>query len=499
MNTWFQNLKVQYKLLLSNLLMIVIPLITLFLLVGGIWSLLRFSNPIEQRSWMMLAPSTIQSQILQFELEQINKKLLSKDTTVFSLRNNTSVIEAQGVDVVIMKDDTVLYMTPDSDGDHIVSTIKKIGLITDNDSRYYEWDGDRLTYVNRYGDGILVIGVGHIPFMAKSMGHETDEKVLVEFLFGLALALVAASAVFGGIYIANRLSKQILLPLQYLQRAAIDIKKGVTPSLIKVTYHDELGETCGAFNNMQRSLAREKQLREEYEEKRRQMIAGICHDIATPLTSVKGYASGILDGVARTPEKQTHYVQMIYTMASNIEKLVSMLSDFSKLELGQIVYDYRPVSLNRVISEYIERHKGDFVDKGIILVESYGESDGLVRTDVKQFVRILDNIFSNSWKYRSTEPLKINVSTVYQNDRVRLTITDNGVGVPEASLNQLFDIFFRTDEARSEVANGNGIGLAIVKQIVMDMGGEIWAERGLNGFGLSIIMEFPIMTDLEEA
>lgn len=88
MNTWFQNLKVQYKLLLSNLLMIVIPLITLFLLVGGIWSLLRFSNPIEQRSWMMLAPSTIQSQILQFELEQINKKLLSKDTTVFSLRNN---------------------------------------------------------------------------------------------------------------------------------------------------------------------------------------------------------------------------------------------------------------------------------------------------------------------------------------------------------------------------------------------------------------------------
>ena len=163
MNTWFQNLKVQYKLLLSNLLMIVIPLITLFLLVGGIWSLLRFSNPIEQRSWMMLAPSTIQSQILQFELEQINKKLLSKDTTVFSLRNNTSVIEAQGVDVVIMKDDTVLYMTPDSDGEYIVSTIKKIGLITDNDSRYYEWDGDRLTYVNRYGDGMLVIGVDTSP------------------------------------------------------------------------------------------------------------------------------------------------------------------------------------------------------------------------------------------------------------------------------------------------------------------------------------------------
>lgn len=72
------------------------------------------------------------------------------------------------------------------------------------------------------------------------------------------------------------------------------------------------------------------------------------------------------------------------------------------------------------------------------------------------------------------------------------------MGVSEASLNQLFDIFFRTDEARSEVANGNGIGLAIVKQIVMDMDGQIWAERGLNGSGLSIIMEFPIMTELEE-
>lgn len=495
---WFQSLSVQYKLLISNLLMIIVPIIILFLLVGALWGVLRFSDPVSQRSWMMLAPSTLQSQIFEFELEQINKKLWTSESTVSDIRNNTAVVEAQGLDVVIMKDDEVLYATPGVDGFYLASNVLDSVHDESHDIQYYEWDEDRVIYVNRYGSGLLVIGSGRIPFLAKTMGRESEEKVLVETIFGFVIICVLASVVLCGVYLANRLSRQILSPLYYLQAAATDIKNGIIPQPIDIINNDELGNTCEAFNSMQQSLAKEKALREEYEEKRHRMIAGICHDIATPLTSVKGYASGILEGVAQTEEKRARYVQMIYDMSGRIEKLVNMLSDFSKLELGQIQYQYDIVVMDRLVSDYIKDRYVNFGENEVMIHQTYGCPGQQVRIDTVQFGRVLDNIFSNSWKYRGTDPLQISIATTCGADRLRLTVTDNGIGVPEEMLNRLFDIFFRTDTARSEVAQGNGIGLAIVKQIVTDMQGCIWAEQGPGGRGLVIVMEFPAVTDSEK-
>ena len=168
-----------------------------------------------------------------------------------------------------------------------------------------------------------------------------------------------------------------------------------------------------------------------------------------------------------------------------------MLSDFSQLELKQIHYNRDTYALDDLIREYIrERHLNNH--ELIVLHESYSAEGSLIVIDRIQFYRVLDNLVSNSIKYRRGESVSIDISTAKIDNGCKLTFSDDGKGVPTEMLNRLFDIFFRTDEARTEVANGNGIGLAIVKQIVEDMNGSIHAEHNDSGPGLSIVMEFPL-------
>ena len=167
-----------------------------------------------------------------------------------------------------------------------------------------------------------------------------------------------------------------------------------------------------------------------------------------------------------------------------------MLSDFSKLELKQIQYDRHIYALDDVIQEYVGGRHLDG-NEHITLHEVYDTDHGLVSIDRIQFYRILDNLVSNSIKYRCDDVVQIDITTNTVDNGLRFTFSDNGNGVPTEMLPRLFDIFFRTDEARVEVANGNGIGLAIVKQIVEDMDGSIYATHNKNGHGLSIVMEFP--------
>ena len=486
---WFNSLGVQKKMIMSNLLIIIIPFLVLLTALSVVWGIIRYTNPVAHRQWMMLAPSSIQAQVFQLGLEQINKKLSKESTTVSDILDSSAVLEAQGLDIIILKDHYIVYSTPGLETDTMLenlnSTMKVVEL-----THYLNWQGNQFTYVNSYGTGFTVYGKGQIPFMAKSMGPESTDKKIVEVAFGLAIVLMLAIIIGIGIYISNRLATYILMPIKDLKQAADDLKIGNVPNIIMVRNHDELGATCEAFNNMQEALFTARKEQADYEERRREMIAGICHDISTPLTSVKGYASGILEGVANTTEKQARYVQRIYDKAGRIEHLVNMLSDFSKLELKQIQYDCHIYALDDVIQEYVVgRHLDE--NEHISLHEVYNTDHGLVSIDRIQFYRILDNLVSNSIKYRCDDIVRIDITTNRLNNGFRFTFSDNGNGVPTEMLPRLFDIFFRTDEARVEVANGNGIGLAIVKQIVEDMDGSIYATHNKNGHGLSIVMEFP--------
>ena len=176
-----------------------------------------------------------------------------------------------------------------------------------------------------------------------------------------------------------------------------------------------------------------------------------------------------------------------------VEDLVDLLSEFSQLELKQITYEQKNYSVQEVLSQFVEsRHLLE--EEDLCLLQSYPKESLNIYIDKKQFYRILDNLLSNSRKYKLKDLVTIQLAFERVGECVRISFTDDGPGVPENELSAIFDIFYRSDEARSQTIKGSGIGLAIVRQIVEDMGGKIWAEAN-DKIGLAIIMDFPLQKE----
>ena len=265
---WFNSLGVRRKMIISNLLIIIIPFIVLLTALSIVWGVIRYTNPVNHRQWMMLAPSTIQSQVFQLGLEQINKKLSKESTSISDILDSSAVLEAQGLDIVILKDNKIVYATPDIEPNIMLSNVKN--MINGLESNHYlNWEGNQFTYVNSYDMGLTVYGAGRIPFMTKSMGPESTDKKMVEGAFGIGILMIIAIIIGIGLYISNRLGEYILRPVIDLKQAADDLKNGIVPKRIAVRNHDELGVTCEAFNNMQESLLKARQEQDLYEERRR--------------------------------------------------------------------------------------------------------------------------------------------------------------------------------------------------------------------------------------
>ena len=139
---WFNHLGVQKKMIISNLLIIIVPFVVLITSLAMVWGVIRYTNPVAHRQWMMLAPSTIQSQVFQLGLEQINKELSKKSTSISDILDSSAVLEAQGLNIVILKDNQLAYSTSGLDVD---------GLLKNFDTTMDASGSVQFTYVNSYG------------------------------------------------------------------------------------------------------------------------------------------------------------------------------------------------------------------------------------------------------------------------------------------------------------------------------------------------------------
>ena len=225
------------------------------------------------------------------------------------------------------------------------------------------------------------------------------------------------------------------------------------------------------------------------------MIAGIAHDLRTPLTSVKGYLEGLRDGIADTPEKQKKYMDIIYSSTCDTEKMLDELLTISKLELGSITLNCEKVLISDFtgfaaqLGEELEKQDFDFE----IIDKTKGNTALYLDTD--SFSRVITNIISNSVKYRNKDIRgKIELTLYEYKNTILFEMKDNGTGVDKESLPRIFDTLYRADKARSNVRNGSGLGLSICKQIVELHGGLIWAQSEA-GKGLSIFISLPICNE----
>ncbi len=270
--------------------------------------------------------------------------------------------------------------------------------------------------------------------------------------------------------------RSILRPLSKLQEATRKIRDGDLDFTLDVEEDDEIGELCQDFEQMRIRLKESAEQKIQYDNENKELISNISHDLKTPITAIKGYVEGILDGVASSPEKLDKYIRTIYNKANDMDRLIDELTFYSKIDTNKIPYVFNKINVDSYFRDCAEEVGLDMDSRGIELgYFNYVNEDVEVIADAEQMKRVINNIISNSVKYLDKPKGIINIRIKDVGDFIQVEIEDNGKGIAAKDLPYIFDRFFRTDSSRNSSRGGSGIGLSIVKKIVEDHGGRIWA------------------------
>lgn len=266
-------------------------------------------------------------------------------------------------------------------------------------------------------------------------------------------------------------------PISRLQKAARSIKEGNLDFELHSDSLDEIGELFRDFEEMRIILKANAEEKLAYDKESKELISNISHDLKTPLTTIKGYVEGIMDGVADTPEKMDRYIKTIYNKANEMDMLINELTLYSKIDTNRIPYNFSAVEADSYFSDCADDLGIELEAKGFhFRFQNDLERPCRIVIDPEQLRRVINNIVSNSVKYMDKEEGEIGMYIADAGDRVRIDISDNGKGIAPKDLPYIFDRFYRAEISRNSSKGGRGIGLAIVKKIVEEHGGTIWAQ-----------------------
>ena len=300
-------------------------------------------------------------------------------------------------------------------------------------------------------------------------------RIMTKDLFFTALVILIFTSVSVGLWIY----RSVAMPLVKLRKATQNIKEGNLDFVLDVEGTDEFSELCRDFEEMRRRLKESAEEKIILDKENKELISNISHDLKTPITAVKGYVEGIMDGVADTPEKMDRYVRTIYNKTVEMDHLINELTFYSKIDTNRIPYTFSKLNVEDYFSDCAEEVGLELETRGIQLCyANYVDSDVQVIADGEQIRRVIHNIISNAIKYMDKGKeikgiIQIRVKDV--GDFVQIEIEDNGKGIAAKDLPYIFDRFYRTDVSRNSAKAGSGIGLSIVRKILEDHGGKVWA------------------------
>ncbi len=297
------------------------------------------------------------------------------------------------------------------------------------------------------------------------------KNLFVDIVISIVIILVFTASM-----LSVWIHTSLMNPIKKLQAAAQNIKEGNLDFTIEAETTDEIGELCKSFEEMRQRLKESTEEKMRAEQENKALINNIAHDLKTPITAVKGYAEGILDGVADTPEKREKYLRTIYNKANEMDTLINELTLYSKIDTNRIPYNFAKINVSDYFSDCIEEIGLELETKNIGLAYfNYTDENTMIIADPEQLRRVINNIIGNSCKYLDKQKGFINIRMKDVGDFIQIEIEDNGRGIAARDLPYIFDRFYRADASRNSATGGSGIGLSIVKKIVEDHGGKIWA------------------------
>ena len=330
---------------------------------------------------------------------------------------------------------------------------------------------------------IIFLIVTIVPSLVLYINSKTRCEHIDKLLIGSISIIIGM-----GFFMTYWLYTHIFSPLINLGEAVRQITQGNLDFALEFDAYDEIGELSRNFEEMRIRLRQNEEQKLLADKNNKELISNISHDLKTPITAIKGYVEGIMDGVASSPEKIDKYIRTIYNKANDMDKLIDELTFYSKIDTNGIPYNYKVIS---VVDFFTDCAKEVGLDMESMNIDFYFNNnvdrDTFIVADVEQMKRVVNNIISNSVKYMDKNDPKIGISLLDEGDFVRIDINDNGIGISSEDLPYIFDRFYRTDSSRNSSKGGSGIGLSIVRKIVEDHGGRIWAKSE-PGSGTDIII-----------
>ncbi len=323
-----------------------------------------------------------------------------------------------------------------------------------------------------------VIFVGLFIFLSKVLliyrfdefAQEAQSMVIQMLVVSISLIIFICASLTMWVY------RSILHPLSKLQEATRKIRDGNLDFTLDVEEDDEIGQLCQDFEEMRIRLKENAEEKIQYDLENKELISNISHDLKTPITAIKGYVEGIMDGVASSPERLDKYIRTIYNKANDMDRLIDELTFYSKIDTNKIPYTFSKIHVVDYFRDCAEEVGLDMESRNIEFgYFNYVDEDAVVIADAEQMKRVINNIIGNSVKYLDKKKGLITIRIKDVGDFIQVEIEDNGRGIAAKDLPYIFDRFYRTDASRNSSKGGSGIGLSIVRKIIEDHGGRIWA------------------------
>lgn len=475
---------IKKRLFISNTLMLIIPSLVSILMI--LISVFLFVNLFYKQLMDETVKENNLSYIHELLVEQ-SKEFLNSDEEVTDSALYKTVeryLDSQKMKLEIYSDTETVCSIGDKNSidNGLISAMKNLG-----DEGSISVNGRCL-----YGEKILVDGrTYHVLIYSSGEIQESQyNEFLVKNIIMILCIMIVIAVIVTNRFLTKFVFKKIEAPLDILTDSVHQIRDGNLDYRITYSGKDEFQSVCEDFNDMAAKLKESVEYTQKNEQNRKELIAGISHDLRTPLTSIKAYIEGLLEGVAVTPQMQQKYMKTILAKANDIDRMVDKLFLFSKLDLGDCPFYPEKLNIRQEIQSLIVSNEKEYNEKGMRIHCKEISQDLEVYADPVQLRSAITNILENSLKYKDGKTVTVKISCENSAEYVSVIIEDNGPGVPPEALPKLFDVFYRSDPSRNNPNKGSGLGLAITAKILERFGGSICAEN-VQPKGLRIVMTIP--------
>ncbi len=316
-----------------------------------------------------------------------------------------------------------------------------------------------------------------------SMNYDTTGNIGIWLTILVTIIDIVAVVMWIWIY------KRILVPLDKLQTATKKIADGDLDYQLDERDFSEIPFLFKDFERMRIKLKEDEEEKKLSEDAAKELVSNISHDLKTPLTAIRGYVEGILDGVASSPQKTRDYLNTIYNKTNDMTLLIDELLYYSQVAEKYMSYKYEKIYVKDFFDEYV---KDLYLELETIKIKfeyivNVGRST-VIDMDKEQIKRALNNIVSNAVKYMDKEEPEIHFRVTETSDAINIQISDNGRGIDEKDLPHIFERFYRSDVSRNTKLGGSGIGLSIVKKVIENHEGSVVA-MSKPGVGTEVSIE----------